>query len=159
MIMRLGLQTMITKRDGIAEIVIGGAVFLIALGFIFYSVAVTNFDKDFSNSKFSLQASFESVNGIRLGSNVVLAGVKVGSVSKIQLDKESFQAKVTFSLFEDYKLPEDTEAVINSDGLLGGNFISLNVGGSDIVLESGDELLYTQSSVSILNLLSKFAGQ
>ena len=62
-------------------------------------------------------------------------------------------------MFEDYKLPEDTEAVINSDGLLGGNFISLNVGGSDIVLESGDELLYTQSSVSILNLLSKFAGQ
>ena len=157
--MKLGLQTMITKRDGIAEIVIGGAVFLIALGFIFYSVAVTNFGKDFSNSKFSLQASFESVNGIQLGSNVVLAGVKVGSVSKIQLDKESFQAKVTFSLFEDYKLPEDTEAVINSDGLLGGNFISLNVGGSDIVLESGDELLYTQSSVSILNLLSKFAGQ
>ena len=88
-----------------------------------------------------------------------MAGVKVGIVSDIQLDKESFQAKATFSLFEDYKLPEDTEAIINADGLLGEKYVALNVGGSDLVLVAGDEFLYTQSSISILNLLNKFTGQ
>ncbi|MDG2474072.1 MAG: outer membrane lipid asymmetry maintenance protein MlaD [Paracoccaceae bacterium] len=150
---------MISKREGFVETLVGGIVLLLALGFIVYSVKTTNLNKELSNSNFVLYANFTSVQGVNLGSEVLLAGVKVGTVTNIELDKESFQAKTTLSLFEDYKLPEDTEAVISTEGLLGGNYISLNVGGSDIVLNHGEELLYTQSSTSILNLLSKFTSQ
>ena len=157
--MRLGCQKMISKRDGLAEIFLGGVVFLTALGFIAYVIQTTSLNKELAGKNFTLLAGFQSVDGIRLGSDVLLAGVRVGQVTQIELNKESFQAVVTLSLFEDYKLPDDTAAVINSDGLLGGKYISLDVGGSDLALNDGDELIYTQSSMSILNLLSKFAGQ
>ncbi len=157
--MRLGHQKMKIKKDGLAEIFLGGIVFIIAFAFLVYAILTSNFDKNFSSNNFVLYASFQSVDGITVGSDIVLAGVKVGVVSDIELDKKSFQAKATFSLFEDYKLPEDTEAVINSDGLLGGKYITLNVGGSELALVDGDELLYTQSSLSILNLLNKFTSQ
>ena len=157
--MRLGCQKMKIKRDGLAEIFLGGIVFVIASGFIVYAIFTSNIDKKLSRNNFVLYGSFQSVDGIMVGSDILLAGVKVGIVSDIKLDKDSFQAKATFSLFEDYKLPEDTEAVINADGLLGEKYVSLNVGGSDIALADGDEIMYTQSALSIINLLNKFTGQ
>ena len=157
--MRLGSQTMKNKQDGLAEILLGGIVFVIASGFIVYAIFLSNIDKNLSKNNFVLYGSFQSVDGITVGSDILLAGVKVGIISDIQLDKDSFQAKATFSLFEDYKLPEDTEAVINADGLLGAKYVSLNVGGSEIALADGDEILYTQSALSIINLLNKFTAQ
>ena len=157
--MRRGLQKMISKRNGFAEIIVGGIVVILAISFIVYSVKTTDLNKELSDSNFVLHASFTSVQGINLGSEVVLAGVKVGTVTNIELNKESFEAKITFSLFEDYKLPDDTEAVINADGLLGENYLSLNVGGSDTVLSNGEELLYTKSSMNILNILNNFSGR
>ena len=157
--MRPGYQKMKIKKDGLAEIFLGGIVFVIAAGFLVYAILTSNFDKNLSSNNFVLYASFQSVDGIAVGSDIVLAGVKVGVVCDIELDKESFQARTTFSLFEDYKLPEDTEAVINADGLLGGKYITLNVGGSELALADGDELLYTQSSLNFINLLNKFTSQ
>ena len=157
--MKLGLQIMINKRNGLIEILVGGVVFFIALVFIIYAISTTTLNKHFSESAFSVEASFQSVEGIQIGSDVLLAGVKVGSVSRIRLNKKTFQAIITLSLFENYQLPEDTEAVIASDGLLGGKFVLLNVGGSDIILNNGDELLYTQSSMDILNLLNRFISK
>ncbi len=157
--MRRGHQIMTVKREGLPEILLGGIVFLVALSFLIYSVFTTGLKESFSGNKFILYANFQSVEGIQLGSDVVLAGVKVGTVSDIKLIEDSFQAKLTFLLLEDYKLPDDTEAVVNSQGLLGGKYISLNVGGSDEVLLNGDELIYTQGSTSILNLINKFMGK
>ena len=85
--------------------------------------------------------------------------MKVGTVSNIELDTQDFIAKTTFSLFENFNIPDDTEAIISSDGLLGEKYISLNVGGSDTNLVDGDEFLYTQSSVNIVNLLGKFVNK
>ena len=81
--MRRGLLKMISKREGFAEILVGGIVFLLALSFIFYSVKTTGLNKQLSKNNFILHASFASAQGISLGSEVVLAGVKVGKVTKI----------------------------------------------------------------------------
>ena len=150
---------MTTNQDGLKEIFLGGLVFAVAVAFLIYTVFTVGIKEELSTGKFTLYANFQSVDGLTLGSNVVLAGVKVGTVSEIELVRETFQAKVTLSLTKDYKLPDDTEAIINADGLLGGKYISLNVGGSDIALASGEELVYTQGSISILNLLSKFTSK
>lgn len=141
------------------EVLIGGIVVSIAIAFLVYSIIITGFTKQITGDGFTLHADFQSADGLRIGSDVVLAGVKVGKISEIKLDTEFFQAKTTFLLFKNYNLPEDTEAIVSSDGLLGGKYISLNVGGSDILLSSGDDLLYTQSSINILNLLSKFSSK
>ena len=157
--MRLGLQKMINSKHNLLETTVGGIVFLIACLFLGYSIKVTSFDKELSSANFKLHATFESVDGLKVGSEVVLAGVKIGSVSKIELDTTNFIARTTMSLFKNFNIPDDTEAIIESDGLLGEKYISLNIGGSDTNLVAGEELAYTQSSINILNLLGKFVNK
>lgn len=157
--MRPGYLKMINRKHGLVETIFGGVVFFTACIFLAYAVKTTSLNKELSSNYFKLHASFDSVEGLRLGSQVLLSGVKVGSVSRIELDTQNFVARTTFSLFEDFNIPDDTEAIIISDGLLGEKYISLNVGGSDNTLTDGEEFLYTQSSVNILNLLGKFVNK
>ena len=159
MIMRLGRQKMSSKKHGLVETIFGGIVFFIACGFLVYAVKISSLNSQLSSGNFKLHASFTSVEGLRLGSDIMLAGVKVGTVSNIELNTNDFTAKTTFSLFKNFNIPDDTEAIISSDGLLGERYISLNVGGSDTSLVDGDEFVYTQSSVNILNLLGKFVNK
>ena len=159
MIMRLGHQKMSSKKYGLIETIFGGIVFFIACGFLVYAVKISSLNSQFSSGNFKLHADFSSVEGLKLGSDIVLAGVKVGTVSNIELDTQDFIAKTTFSLFENFNIPDDTEAIISSDGLLGEKYISLNVGGSDNNMVDGDELLYTQSSENILNLHGKILNK
>ena len=157
--MRLGYQKMSSKKYGLIETILGGIVFFIACGFLVYTFKISSLNSQLSSGKFKLHANFSSVEGLKLGSDIVLAGVKVGTVSNIELDTQYFIAKTTFSLFENFNIPDDTEAIISSDGLLGEKYISLNVGGSDTSLVDGDELVFTQSSVNIFNLLGKFVNK
>ena len=85
-----------------------------------------------------------------------LGGVKVGTVTSIELDPKTFRALTGFTVDSDIKLPEDTAVVIGSEGLLGGNFVELVPGGSPFDLDPGAEIEDTQSSVSLVNLLLKF---
>ena len=157
--MRRGIQKMTNKKSGLIEIVVGGIVFLVACLFLVYSLSVAGSKTALYNKSFLLRANFQSAEGLELGSAVTLAGVKVGTVSKIELDTEQFVAKTTFLLFKNFAIPDDSEAVITSDGLLGEKYVSVNIGGSDTILNYGDEFIYTQSSVNIFNLLGKFVGQ
>jgi phospholipid/cholesterol/gamma-HCH transport system substrate-binding protein len=150
---------MTKKKSGLIEIAVGGIVFLVACLFVVYSLSVVGSKTSLYKKSFLLRANFQSAEGLELGSDVTLAGVKVGTVSEIELDTEQFVAKATFLLFQNLGIPDDSEAVITSDGLLGEKYVSVNIGGSDTMLKNGDEFIYTQSSVNIFNLLGKFMGQ
>lgn len=159
MITRHGYQKMINKKYALVETIFGGFVFFTACIFLIYAVKISSLNNELSGSSFKLHASFDSVDGLRPGSDVLLAGVKIGTVANIELDTDNFVAKTTFSLFDDFQIPDDSEAVIVSDGLLGEKYITLNVGGSDITLLDGGEFIYTQSSINIFNLLGKFVNK
>lgn len=103
-----------------------------------------------------LKAKFNHIDGISIGNDVRIGGVKVGSVQKIDLDTESYEAIVTLSLRDGLSLPEDTSAEILSDGLMGGKFINITPGGSLEKLKPNDIIDKTQSSVGLEQLLSKF---
>ena len=103
-------------------------------------------------------ASFRSAEGIGVGTDVRLAGVKVGSVTDMTLDPATFRAETSFTLQEDVALPDDTAVVVSSEGLLGGSFLEILPGGSPFNLEPGDEIVDTQSSVSIIQLLLRFVS-
>ena len=107
---------------------------------------------------YELYASFGSAEGLNIGGEVHLAGVQVGTITKLELDIVTYQAVATFTVRSDIEIPEDSGAKVASEGLLGGNFLELTPGGSDYMLESGQEVEYTQSSVSLLNLFVKFAS-
>ena len=109
------------------------------------------------NDGYSIVARFNSISGLRVGASVEIAGVQVGRVSKISLDTQTSQALATLRLNKELKLTEDTIASIKTSGLIGDKYISLTLGGSDLILSHGDELLETESAVDLESLISKFA--
>ena len=102
-------------------------------------------------------AKFDQIDGIGVGSDVRLAGVKVGSVVSNTLDKETFQAVVQFSVERGIELPTDTAAAVSQEGLLGGKYLRLLPGGMLETLADGDEISETQDAVDLISLFGKFA--
>ena len=138
------------------ETAVGGMVLLTAIIFIFYVANVTN--SVGGNNGLTLKASFRSADGITAGTDVRMAGVKIGTVTDMWLDPESFRAQIIFSLREDLKIPDDSGVAVSQDGLLGGTFVEVIPGGSEFELEDGAEFLDTQGSVSLVSLLLKFVS-
>ena len=87
-----------------------------------------------------------------------MAGVTVGSVKALDLNAETFRADTTLAIADGIAVPDDTSVAIASEGLLGGNFVELVPGGSPFILEPGDEIVDTQSSVSLISLLLRFVS-
>lgn len=143
-------------QNSVAETVIGAVVVAAAVGFVVYAGQVSG--RQATRDSYSLTARFRSVEGVAVGTDVRLAGIRVGSVTGLALDPATFEAKTTISVDRSVQLPEDSDVKVASEGLLGGSFIELAPGGSEFMLAEGDEILNTQSSVSLLNLLMRFAG-
>lgn len=143
--------------ESTTEVVVGGAVLAAALGFLFYAGQLTGFT-DGSAEDNQFFASFRSIQGVSVGTDVRMAGVKVGTVTDLVLDPVTYRADANFSVTSGIELPDDTAAVVASEGLLGGNFIELLPGGSITNLEPGSEIEDTQSSVGLVNLLLKFVS-
>jgi phospholipid/cholesterol/gamma-HCH transport system substrate-binding protein len=137
----------------LSELVAGGVVLLVAVGFLGYAVAHTGRT---ALGGITLHAKFDHIDGLSIGSDVRMAGVKVGTVASATVDPESFQAVVTFSLASAIKLPADSSAEITSDGLLGGKFLSLVPGGDTNTIADGGAVTITQSAASLEQLLGKF---
>ena len=102
-----------------------------------------------------LYAQFDEIGGLKPRAPVVIAGVKVGQVESIGLD-QNYRARVTLALETALKLPVDTSASIVTAGLLGDRYISLQLGGEDKDLVSGDQIRFTESAVLLERLLGKF---
>ncbi len=103
-------------------------------------------------------ASFRSVEGVSVGTDVRLGGVKVGTVTALDLNPATFRADAAFTVDDALRLPDDSAVIIASEGLLGGSFVEIVPGGSPFDLEPGAEIEDTQSAVSLLNLLLKYVG-
>ena len=142
--------------ENTTEVLVGGAVLAAALGFVLYTGQATGFTG--GSAGYPLTASFRSLEGITVGTDVRLAGVKVGTVSGVKLNQETFRADTTLSLREGVLIPDDSAVVVSQEGLLGGNFVEVMPGGSPFYYGSGDEVLDTQGSVSLISLLMKFVA-
>jgi len=139
-----------------SETLIGAVVVAIAAGFLFYAGQSAGLSG--GGDYYDLNAKFTSAEGLNIGGEVHLAGVQVGTITKLELDTTTYQAVATFTVRADIAVPDDSEAKVASEGLLGGNFLEITPGGSPFMLEAGQEVEYTQGSVSLLNLLMKFAS-
>ncbi len=140
-----------------AEVLTGAAVILAAIGFVVYAGQITGRGTGNVGS-YDLKASFRSVEGVKVGTDVRLAGVKVGTVTALTLNPQTFYADATLTVQDQIALPDDSAALVSSEGLLGGNFVELVPGGSVDNLAAGAEILDTQGAVSIISLMMKFAG-
>jgi phospholipid/cholesterol/gamma-HCH transport system substrate-binding protein len=140
------------KRNAI-ETVLGAVVLAVALTFFFYSYSTANVK---AVDGYELSANFSGIGGLAVGDDVEISGVKVGNVSKVELDSATYLAKVTITVANDIKLPEDTAALISSKSLLGGRYLSLEPGAAEEYLESGARIEYTQAPQNLEQLLGQF---
>ena len=103
----------------------------------------------------TLYANFDQTGGLKQRAPVVIAGVKVGQVTSITLDKKTARARVTMDLDKKLEIPADTTASIMTSGILGDRFISLQLGGDPQLLHSGDEISFTESAILLERLIGK----
>ena len=139
-----------------AEIVAGAAILAVAVGFALYAVQGRGMVG--AAESYPLTASFRSVEGVTVGTDVRLAGVKVGTVTALSLNPETYFADAVISMRKDVVVPTDSSILISSEGLLGGTFVEVQPGGALEMLEPGGEIEDTQGAVSLITLLMKFAG-
>ncbi|MEO0343366.1 MAG: outer membrane lipid asymmetry maintenance protein MlaD [Pseudomonadota bacterium] len=142
--------------NSVTETVVGAAVLSVAVGFLIYASQFLGGSA--SADAITAEASFRSANGISVGTDVRMAGVKVGSVTDVELDPVTFRAITEFSIDRSLDIPDDSVVIVASEGLLGGNFVEILPGGSAFNIEDGGEFLDTQGSVSLIELLLKFVG-
>jgi len=139
-----------------AEVAVGAIVLAAAVGFVIYAGEIAGFGGP--RGGYELTASFRSAEGLAVGSDVRLAGVRVGAVTALELDPASFRAEARFTVSDGLELPEDSLAAVASEGLMGGTFLEIVPGGSPMNLAPGGEILDTQSAVSLVTLLLRFAS-
>ncbi|HYZ61848.1 MAG TPA: outer membrane lipid asymmetry maintenance protein MlaD [Acetobacteraceae bacterium] len=144
---------MAAKRRSFAELATGAVVILIAAGFLAYALINTGRT---TTGGIHLTAEFTNVGSVGPGTDVRVSGVKIGSVTGLRIDPQSYQAILDFTVRSDLKLPEDSSAVISTGGLLGGSFVSIAPGGSDKILKDGGTITITQSATNLEDLLGKF---
>lgn len=140
------------KQKNLVETILGAVVLLAAAWFFYLTYKTTNFG---TVDGYQLSARFERVDGLQIGNDVRIGGIKVGTVTGQTIDLETFQAVVTFSVDNDLQLPTDTFIEVSTEGLLGGTYLSLEPGGDDEVLGDGDEIEFTQGTVDVVDLIGR----
>lgn len=142
-------------QSSAVETIVGAAVVALAAGFFFYASKTAGVGGSVTGNGYKLIAEFDNAEGINVGTDVRLAGIKVGSVTGQSLDPESYQARIELTVDKAIILADDSAAKITSEGLLGGRFISLEPGGSDTKFADGGTFTYTQGAVDIWALIGQ----
>lgn len=147
-------------KKSILEFWVGLFVLLgfVALALLSFRVAGDKGGFSGSTQTYTVYAQFEDIGGLKVQAPIKTAGVLVGRVSNIQLDPQSFQAKVSLQLSPQYQFSVDSDAAILTSGLLGEQYIGLTNGGDDEKLKNGDTIALTTSALVLENLINKFVS-
>ncbi|MDA1070369.1 MAG: outer membrane lipid asymmetry maintenance protein MlaD [Proteobacteria bacterium] len=135
------------------ETLIGAVVIAVAVIFFFFA-----YDKaDVARVEgITVTADFSTVGSLKPGADVRLAGIKVGTVTRLSLGEAPFYGAIaTLNLRQGLDLPDDSSASIASEGLLGGNYVQISPGGSSDALQDGGQIEYTQPAVDLMDMISR----
>ncbi len=135
-----------------------GLFVLLGMSALFFLTTQTTGRDDFqAKSVYMVEARFENVGSLRERAPVTISGVTIGRVTSVAFDAVTLEAIVEFVIDSKYnQIPDDTDASILTSGILGSQYIGLQAGGSDMYLEEGSEILFTQSAIVLENLIGKF---
>ena len=140
-------------RRSMFETLMGAVVLAVAAIFLGFAYSSAGFR---DNAGYPLSASFGRIGSVKIGSDVRVSGIDVGTVTALGLDPETYLATVSMTIDETYRFPDDTTAVIATEGMLGGNYVELVPGASPDMIASGGSIEFTQNSVDIVDLLGRF---
>lgn len=139
-----------------AEIGVGLLVLMTLVSIVFVALKVSNFNAMQDRPSYQLEALFSNVGGLTVRAPVKVSGVTIGRVDEISIDPISYRAKVVMDIYNDYDdLPMDSSASILTSGLLGSQYVGIDIGGDEQVLADGDRFDYTQSALVLENLIGR----
>ena len=135
-----------------------GLFVLLGMSALFFLTTQTTGGDDFqAESVYTVEARFENVGSLRTRAPVTMSGVTIGRVTDVSFDEDALEAVVKFVIDAEFdQIPDDSDASILTSGILGSQYIGLQAGGSDLYLEEGSEILFTQSAIVLENLIGKF---
>jgi len=127
------------------------------VGLFFLALQVSNLSSFVTEDTYLISARFSNSGGLKVKSPVSVAGVRIGRVSAIRLDKQTFESIVEMNIESKFNtLPEDTSATIYTAGLLGEQYVSLEPGGSEDHLKNGGQIEITQSAIVLEEVIGKY---
>jgi phospholipid/cholesterol/gamma-HCH transport system substrate-binding protein len=144
-------------KDNVVEALIGLVVVLLAIGFVSFAYGRTQAGT--AADGYLLKARFTNVAGVAPGTDVRMAGIKVGKVAGQSLDPASFQAVLELSIDKGLQLPIDSSAAVTTEGILGGTFIALVPGGETTMLKPGEEIAETSGATDLMALIGGFVNK
>lgn len=140
-------------KQGTIETLVGFIILVIAAGFFVFAYKASNAGK--TTDGYNVTANFQDIDGIAKGTDVKLAGVKVGYVDGLKLDTETYYVGVSLYIDKGVDIPEDSRAIVASNGLFGGKYIRITPGGAEENLSDQGKIKLTQSSLNFEDLISK----
>lgn len=140
-------------RRNIIETVMGAVVLVAAFGFIALVFQSTSAG---SVSGYQVSVQFDDASGLTAGTDVRMAGVKIGTVASQSLDPNTYFAEVALNIDNSIRLPTDSSARIIPDGLLGGNYVALEPGAEEDMIAPGGSIQFAQGSINVVDLLGRF---
>lgn len=142
-------------KNNTFETLIGGLVVVIATLFLLLSLKLSNTKQNISGG-YDIIAEFTNVDGINIGSDVKISGVKIGNVSDVMLNKDNYRAKLIIKMPKDIKIPTDSIFKISTSGFIGSKFINIKIGAEDTYFENNDIAEFTESTMDLEDLISRF---
>jgi phospholipid/cholesterol/gamma-HCH transport system substrate-binding protein len=128
-----------------------------ALGFLTTQLPGSGLQLRSAADTYTVKAKFDDIGGLKIGAPVTMAGVRIGSVDGISIDSQEYKAVVSLAIDRKFsRIPDDSDAAIQTSGLLGANYVGVTAGGSDSFLHAGSEIQLTQSALVLENLINKF---
>ena len=141
-------------QNNAAEVMIGLAVVVLAVVFLAFMVMRTGSG---SATGYSIQAQLPKVDGLGIGTDVRISGIKVGTVSSLALNPKNYLVLVTMDINKGVEIPTDSSLQVTSAGILGGQYISIQPGGNDKLLASGGMIENAQGSADLMSMIGHFA--
>jgi phospholipid/cholesterol/gamma-HCH transport system substrate-binding protein len=140
-------------KGNLFEALIGAVVLAVAAFFLVFAFSTTDVG---AVNGYQVTATFDRVDGVNAGADVRMSGIKIGTVTSLELDPQTFLARATLTIDGAVELPSDSSAEITTEGLLGGKYMAIVPGGAEDVLEDGGRIQFTQSSLSLEGLIGRF---
>jgi phospholipid/cholesterol/gamma-HCH transport system substrate-binding protein len=140
-------------KGNLFEALIGAVVLAVAAFFLVFAFSSTDVG---AVDGYEVTANFDRVDGVKAGADVRMSGIKIGTVTKLELDLQTFLAKATLNIDRTVELPDDSSAEITTEGLLGGKYMAIVPGGAEDVIAPGGRIHFTQSSLSLEGLIGRF---
>lgn len=150
------MQARTMQQSNVAETIIGAVVVAVAVLFLVFAYKSTGGNL----SGYEITARLAKVDGLGIGTDVRISGIKVGTVSDLTLDPKNYLVTVHMDIHNDIKIPTDSSMIINSAGILGSSYLSITPGGDDTMLAAGGQIVNTQSvnSNDIMGMVNRFVN-